>query len=218
MLERLIVCVEEYSMEAALQILLPRMLGDIDFQIIRFQCKDDMLKQLPKRLKGFSSWLPENWSILVLVDRDDDDCVKLKAQLEQMAEEAGFLTKTNALSGPCLSGPGRSGQGFKVTNRIIIEELEAWYFGDWDAVRTAYPKVAKTIPVKTGYRDPDAIRGGTWEALERIMKRAGYFSTGLRKTECARQVAQYMNLQQNRSHSFKMFYTAVNTIITGSMA
>ncbi|MFH2131906.1 MAG: DUF4276 family protein [bacterium] len=208
MLERLIVCVEEYSMEAALQILLPRMLGNIDFQILRFQCKDDMLKQLPARLKGFSNWLPENWSILVLVDRDDDDCMQLKHQLEKMAEDAGFLTKTNASSGQC----------FKVTNRIVIEELEAWYFGDWDAVRTAYPKVAKTIPDKAGYRDPDAIRGGTWEALERIMKRAGYFSTGLRKTECARQVAQYMKLQQNHSHSFKMFYTAVNTIMAGSPA
>jgi len=211
MLERLIVCVEEYSMEAALQILLPKILGDIDFQIIKFQCKDDMLKQLPVRLKGYSKWLPENWSILVLVDRDDDDCLKLKHQLEQMAEDAGFLTKTKALSGPSLSG-----QGFKVTNRIVIEELEAWYFGDWNAVRTAYPKVAKTIPDKSGYRDPDTIKGGTWEALERIMKRAGYFSTGLRKTECARQVARYMNLQQNHSHSFKMFCTAVNTIMAGS--
>jgi len=208
MLERLIVCVEEYSMEAALQILLPRMLEDIDFQIIRFQCKDDMLKKLPARLRGYSDWLPENWSILVLVDRDDDDCVQLKHQLEQMAEDAGFLTKTKALSG----------QGFKVTNRIVIEELESWYFGDWDAVRIAYPKVSKTIPVKAGYRDPDAIRGGTWEALERIMKRAGYFSTGLRKIECARQVARYMNLQQNKSHSFKMFYTAVNAAMTGSLA
>jgi len=50
------------------------------------------------------------------------------------------------------------------------------------------------------------------------MKKAGYFSTGLRKTECARQVAQHMKLQQNHSHSFKMFYTAVNTIMTGSLA
>lgn len=116
MLERLIVCVEESSMEAALQILLPRMLGDIDFQIIRFQCKDDMLKQLPARLKGYRNWLPENWSILVLIDRDDDDCVQLKHQLEHMAEDAGFLTKTNTLSGQC----------FKVTNRIIPTVLRCF--------------------------------------------------------------------------------------------
>jgi hypothetical protein len=39
---------------------------------------------------------------------------------------------------------------------------------------------------KGSYRDPDGVLGGTWEALERILKRAGYFKTGLRKMECAR--------------------------------
>ena len=44
MLEKLILFVEEYSMEAALEILLPEIIGEIEFQIIRFQCKDDLLK------------------------------------------------------------------------------------------------------------------------------------------------------------------------------
>jgi len=35
MLEKLVVFVEEYSMEAALEQLLPKLLGDIEFQIIR---------------------------------------------------------------------------------------------------------------------------------------------------------------------------------------
>ena len=47
MLEKLIVLVEEYSMEAALEHLLPKLLGDIEYQIIRFQCKDDLLKRPP---------------------------------------------------------------------------------------------------------------------------------------------------------------------------
>ncbi|MBN2842308.1 MAG: hypothetical protein JXM68_04415 [Sedimentisphaerales bacterium] len=68
MLEKLIVFVEEDSMKAALEILLPKLLGNIDSQIIQLQCKDDMLKQLPVRLKGYKSWMPVNWSILVLVD------------------------------------------------------------------------------------------------------------------------------------------------------
>ncbi|HRF91475.1 MAG TPA: DUF4276 family protein, partial [Desulfobacter postgatei] len=132
MLEKLIVFVEEYSMEAVLEILLPGMLDGIDYQIIRFQCKDDLLKQLPARLKGYSAWMPETWSILVLVDRDDDDCMILKQQLEQYAKDTGLLTRSCA----------RAGENFKVTNRIVIEELEAWYFGDWAAVKTAYPRVS----------------------------------------------------------------------------
>ncbi len=168
MLEKLIVFVEEYSMEAALDILLPSMLDGAEHQIIRFQCKDDLLKQLPSRLKGYSAWMPDTWSILVLVDRDDDDCMILKQQLEQYARDAGFLTRSCA----------RAGENFKVTNRIVIEELESWYFGDWAAVKTAYPKVPKNIPGKATYRDPDNIQGGTWEALERILKRAGLFCRG----------------------------------------
>jgi hypothetical protein len=151
MLEKLIVMVEEPSMEAALELLLPKMLGDIEFQIIRFQCKDDLLKQLPAPLHGYQSWLPAGWAIVVLLDRDDDDCVELKQQLENMAAQADLLTKTHA----------GAGNRFRVANRIAIEELEAWFFGDWSAVQQASPRVPATIPQKAPYRDPDAIRGVT---------------------------------------------------------
>jgi hypothetical protein len=204
MLEKLIVFVEEYSMEAVLELLLPKMLGDIEFQIIRFQCKDDLLKNLPDRLKGYAAWLPENWRILVLVDRDDDDCVELKARLEAMAADAGLLTKTQALPG----------QRFQVANRIAIEELEAWFFGDWTAVQAAYPRVPDTVPQKSGFRDPDGVAGGTWEAMERVLKRAGYFSTGLRKLELARSVAGHMDIQRNRSRSFQAFAGAVTAAMS----
>lgn len=199
MLEKLIVFVEEYSMEAALELLLPKLLRGIEFQFIRFQCKDDLLKKAPERLRGYASWLPDTWRILVLVDRDDDDCAALKARLERMAAEAGLQTKTAA----------GNGQRFQVVNRIAIEELEAWFFGDWLAVQAAYPRVPATVPQKSGFRDPDAIAGGTWEALERILEKAGYFSTGLRKLECARAVAAHMEPGRNSSNSFQEFCGAV---------
>lgn len=203
MLEKLIVMVEEPSMEAALELLLPKMLGDIEFQIIRFQCKDDLLKQLPARLHGYQSWLPVGWAIIVLLDRDDDDCILLKQQLENMAAQAGLLTKTQT----------SSGNSFRVANRIAIEELEAWFFGDWSAVQQAYPRVPATIPQKAAYRDPDAILGGTWEAFERELKKAGYFKTGLRKFECARAIAPHMVIARNQSNSFKAFYAAVSAAV-----
>lgn len=203
MIEKLIVFVEEYSMEAALERLLPRLLGEIEFQIIRFQCKDDLLKNAPARLKGYSSWLPVNWRILVLVDRDDDDCAALKATLENMAATAGLRTKSTV----------ESGKKFEVVNRIAVEELEAWFFGDWQAVQAAYPRVPATLPQKAGFRDSDAIVGGTWEAMERVLKRAGYFSTGLRKVELARSVAMEMVPDRNRSRSFQSFIDGVAAAI-----
>lgn len=203
MLEKLIVMVEEPSMEAALEVLLPKMLGDIEFQIIRFQCKNDLLKRLPERLIGYRTWLPKTSAIVVLVDCDDNDCVELKQQLEDAAKKAGLVTKTHA-------GVGNS---FRVANRIAIEELEAWFFGDWSAVQAAYPRVSANVPQKSQYRDPDAIRGGTWEAFERELKKSGYFKTGLRKLDCARAIAPHMDVARNQSKSFQAFNVAVSAAI-----
>jgi hypothetical protein len=58
MLEKLIIFVEEYSMEVALEYLLPKALNNLEFSIFRFQCKDDLIKNLPDRLKAYSAWLP----------------------------------------------------------------------------------------------------------------------------------------------------------------
>ena len=142
--------------------------------------------------------MPDTWRIIVLVDRDDDNCVALKSKLEIIAIDAGLQTKTIT-----------SGQRFQIINRIAIEELEAWFFGDWSAVVAAYPRVSVTIPQKAKFRDPDAIAGGTWEAIERILKKAGYFSTGLRKLELARSVAVYMEPSRNTSRSFQVFAEAI---------
>jgi hypothetical protein len=197
--EHLEILVEEPSMEAFLRELLPRMLGpDASFQIYPYQCKDDLLGKLPARLKGYANWLPETWRIAVIVDRDDDDCSGLKKKMEKMAKDAGLRTRTISTD-----------QDWQVVNRIAIEELEAWYFGDWEAVRQAYPKVGANIPRKEAYRDPDDILGGTWEAFERTLQKAGYFKNGLRKTEAARSIGKQIDPQHNRSRSFQVFRDAM---------
>ena len=76
-------------------------------------------------------------------------------------------------------------------------------------MQSAYPRVSASVPRKAGFRDPDAIAGGTWEAIERVLKKAGYFSSGLRKLELARSVAGHMDIQRNRSRSFQAFIGAV---------
>jgi hypothetical protein len=156
-----------------------------------YSCKDALLKRLPERLRGYASWLPDDWCIVVVVDRDRDDCAQLKKRLEAMAAAAGLPTKSKPKS-----------DRFAVVNRLAIEELEAWYFGDWEAVRQAFPKVKGNIPSQAKYRLPDEIKGGTWEAFERVMKSAGYFKTGLRKIEAARAVAEHMDPSRNTSPSF----------------
>lgn len=197
MVEHLEILVEELSMESALRLIVPKMIGDATFEVYPHQCKSDLLEHLPNRLRGYAPWMPDNWRILVIVDRDNDDCRHLKSKLEAAAAQAGM--KTRAASSDTVH----------VVNRLAVEELEAWFFGDWEAVRAAYPKVPASIPEKQGYRDPDAIQGGTWEALEKVLKRHGYFQTGLRKIEAARSIAQHMVPERNRSKSFQVFRDAI---------
>jgi hypothetical protein len=182
--------VEEPSMEAALRTLLPGVLGQLSFEIRAFQGKSDLRQELPNRLRGYAAWIPASWRIIVVIDRDGESCQELKADLDGVARDAGMKVRT-----------GRDNP-WQIVNRIAIEELEAWFFGDWAAVRAAYPRVPATIPSKEPYRACDAIRGGTWEAFERVLQQAGYFAGGLRKIEAARAVARHMVPSRNLSPSF----------------
>jgi Domain of unknown function (DUF4276) len=194
--------VEDESTEAALQALLPKIIGEVSFEIYRHLGKQDLLSKLPARLNGYAAWLPGNWRVVVIVDRDDDDCAQLKMRLETAARDAGLLSKSRSTDSE-----------YQVATRIAIEELEAWFFGDWDAVSQAYPRIKPNIPSKDGFRDPDAIAGGTWEALERHLQRAGYYESGLRKIELARSIAQHMEPDRNRSRSFQAFKTVLDEMM-----
>jgi Domain of unknown function (DUF4276) len=187
--------IEDYSGGEALKELLPSCLApETQYQIRNFSGKSDLLKKLPDRLKGYKAWIPDDYLIVVLIDRDDQDCVKLKQQLEDIATNAGFITKT------------KNNGHFQVLNRIMIEELESWFFGDVDAIVKAYPGVKASLAQQEKYRDPDAIQCGTWEALERILQRARHHQRGLDKAKAARDIAQCMNPEINRSKSFQVFY------------
>jgi hypothetical protein len=192
--------VEELSAEAALREIVPRIVGpEVSFQLHPFQGKPDLLKRLPDRLRAYRRWLPEDWRIVVLVDEDRQDCLRLKQQLEEMSKRAGFATKTKP----------RADSSFRVINRIAIEELEAWFFGDPGAILTAYPGVRLGFFAGRRFRDPDAIRGGTAEALEQVLQRSGYYSGGMSKIQVARDVARHMTPAQNRSRSFCHFRDAL---------
>lgn len=200
------VLVEERSAEQALRILLPRIVPGVDFEIRVFQGKTDLLKKLPDRLKGYASWITRTGTCLVvLVDRDDHDCLALKGDMEQMAAAAGLPTATAV----------PTSRQAHVLNRIAVEELEAWFFGDVPALCAAYPRVPVSLGQQAKYRNPDAIAGGTWEALERVLQKHGYHLGGLAKTAAATEVAQHMNVDANCSRSFQVFRDGVRRLVAG---
>lgn len=199
------VLVEELSMEAALRALLPMLVGSMTFGIYPHQSKQDLLAKLPSRLRAYRGWLPQDCRIVVVLDRDNDNCIELKNRLEHIASSAQFKTRSSV-----------PGSVFTVVNRIVIEELESWYFGDWVAVRTAYPRVPANIGDRARFRDPDKIRGGTWETFEQILQTAGYFRNGLRKIEAAKMIAPHWNIDRNTSKSFRVFCQTIRGMTTTS--
>lgn len=203
--------VEEPSTEAALIELLPKIVGSrATWAIHPHQGKKDLLNKLPQRLRGYASWLPHDTYIVVLIDEDRESCRRLKQRLENAASGAGLSTRNSPINGMMI----------QVVNRIAVEELEAWFFGDAPAIMQAYPGIPASLSQKAKYREPDAITGGTWEALEQMLQRAGYFKGGLAKIEAARSIAGKMDPRQNRSRSFRCFRDALLTLLptTGPQA
>lgn len=191
--------VEEPSMEAFLVAILPRLLGtEVTFTIHVHQGKSDLLRKLASRLRAYAKWLPGSVGVVVLVDRDDDDCRVLKQRLERDAAGACMPTRTT-----------HGGLDWKVLNRIAVEELEAWFFGEWTSVQRAYPQVPAGVARKAAHRDPDEIAGGTWEALERALKQGGYFKAGLRKKEAAQEIGKHFDPELCTSPSFIVFRGAL---------
>jgi len=196
--------VEEPSAEVALANLLPKIVGEsATFRIHPFQCKTSLLAQLPQRLKGYCQWIPDDWRIVVLIDQDAAECRTLKGDLERIAQQAGLGTQSKPLRG------GR----FQVLNRLAVEELEAWFFGDIPALRKAYPRISATLHRQEAFRTPDAIKGGTWEALERLLIRANYYVGHMPKIEVAQQVSSFMAPDTNRSRSFQVFCDGVRACL-----
>lgn len=188
--------VQEPSAEAVIDTLVPRIITNVqvEYEVFVFQGKQDLLAKLPRRLASYQ-YRADDWRAFILVDRDNDDCIQLKQRLERFAHQASLSTRSNAQGGT------------QVVNRIIVEELEAWFFGDIEAIVAAYPAVDRSLASQAAFRQPDAIRGGTAEHLERILKRD--HPGGLEKIRAAQEISRHMLPDRNRSKSFQVFRDAL---------
>ncbi len=193
-------------MEAFLLELLPRFLDPaIAWQAINYGSKQQLLVRLPMRMMGYARVPTEHRPLsLVLIDRDDDDCVVLKRRIEDACRAAGLRDRRQR----------DTTDDFDVVNRIVIEELEAWFFGDANAVERAWPGSGRALR-KAAYRDPDAIRGGTHEAFLRVLQGAGHLRglDRLPKIDVARTMGSLLMPDINISPSFGQFWSGLNALL-----
>lgn len=128
-----------------------------------------LFDQLPAKLRGWGTWMDEQYLVLVLADVDNDDCVKLLADL-------------NALLNCLPTRPPR------VLFRLAIEETESWFWADTNAIKMAFPK-AKLNLVKSISCD---ARVGAWEKLAECLGHKTSIGTP-DKTKWAEQIAPHLN-------------------------
>lgn len=121
----------------------------------------------------------------VLQDQDVADCGVLKQDLMAKCEKAG---KPSAVV------------------RIVCRELESWYFGDLRAVEEGLDlrNLRRRADVPK-YRVPDCIHTPSRE-LEKITGGA------YQKIGGSRAIGLLMSIDENRSHSFRVFIAAVRRL------
>lgn len=144
-----------------------------------------LLDQLPRLLRGYVR-TPGIDPVVLVVDADRRDCV-------------AFLTELRSLALSCRASR-------LVLFRLAIEEMEAWYLGDRNALQRAYPK-GRMRALDQYVQDSVC---GTWEILAeaihpggtRAVRQAGWPSLGQIKHQWADQIGPLLDPEINVSPSF----------------
>ncbi len=128
----------------------------------------------------------DNWhepvAILILHDQDSADCRILKHELNERCGDYSIPIKI----------------------RIVCRELESWYLGDLEAIERAYPGFKSSkYKSKAQFRNPDILNAK--DKLKKILPE-------YKEIASSREISKYMEIEQNRSESFRQFVSGMQSI------
>ena len=142
---RVIFLLEERSMQAFLEALLPRLFPDLSFHCIPHEGKSDLERSISNTLR---QWQEPNAKFVILRDNDGGDCFELKERLRQLCQRGG---RDDTLI------------------RIVCQELEAWYLSDPGAMADAFGnEQLRKVGRRASYRNPE-VRPKPSEDVERLI-------------------------------------------------
>lgn len=211
------ILVEDQSGKKALEILIPKIIGnEHSFKVHSYKgigripqnlrgksdaSKRILLDQLPRLLRGYGNAFakyPPNYLTAVIVVCDlDDRCLKaFRAELLSILNECNPRPDAHFC--------------------IAVEEGEAWFLGDVTAVKTAYPKAKDSI--LSAYQN-DSICG-TWECLadavfpggSLTLRAKGWQAIGAEKSSWSERITPHMNSEMNASPSFGYFVSKLREL------
>lgn len=180
---------EEESMKHFLEGFLPKILPD-GFKLNEncflrpFNGKSDLMSNLPRKFKTFNSNFYEPVKIVVLHDKDSNDCIQLKQSILDIH---------------------RTHSDVPILVRIVCIELESWYLGDMDALQEAFPDFNKErYQNKAKYRNPDILNG--YDELKKIIPT-------FQKVAGAKIIGIAASSTSNKSESFNQFVSGLRRFL-----
>jgi hypothetical protein len=186
---KLVFLLEEPSMKRTLEALLPKILpAEIVTQLVFFQGKQDLEKNIPSKLNG---WRDSYHKIRFIVLRDNDghpDCKSLKNRLSSLCAKHGH---PDALI------------------RLACQEMESWFLGDLLAIEKGLGRanLYKKYASSKKFRDPDHL-GSPSDELSKLLGR-------YQKVGGARAIAPHLDPdpKKNNSVSYGIFIKGVQKLV-----
>lgn len=185
-MKELVFLLEEASAKALLESMLPRLLNtqQINIRLIPFEGKQDLEKQLVKRIRGYQN---RNARFIVLRDLDSHpNCLDLKQRLLSLCNQSGKAEH-------CLV-------------RLACRELEAFYLADLTAVERALD--LSGLAKKQGsskYRNPDAL-GSPSRELKQLTGNV------YQKIAGSRAIGRFLEIENTRSASFRNLVSGIRRL------
>lgn len=184
-MKELVFLLEEASAAAMLEGLLPRILHpDIGIRFITFEGKQDLERQMLKRLRSYVNPLAR---FIVLRDQDNaPNCIALKEKLIERCQQAGQADKTLV--------------------RIACKELETFYLADLAAVEQALelPNLARHQGTAK-FRNSDRLGSPSKELI--TLTKGKY-----QKISGSRAIGKFLDPDNERSPSFKSLVKGVRRL------
>ncbi len=182
---RLIFLLEEPSMKALLDGLLPRLFPgwepETHFKCVPHQGKSDLDASVPRKL---NAWRIPGDRFVIVRDNDNAKCTDIKQRYLAICHAAG---RPDTLV------------------RLVCQELESWYIGDLQALAEAFdnPKL-DTPALRKRFAHPDEWAKPSAEVARLVPE--------FQKTGAARLMSQHLRAEGNRSPSFMAFVEGVRRI------
>lgn len=187
-MSEIVFLLEEESAKALLERLFPLLIpkgSQVSPRFIVFEGKQDLEKQLPKKLRGY---LNPRARFIVMRDQDQEDCRTIKKSLTALC--------------PVSHRP-------RTIVRIACHELESFYLGDLQAVESGLGITGLAGKQnKANFRDPDHLPSPARELAKLTGNR-------YQKIAGSRAIAPYLDLLAPRSKSFHHLLQAVRSASLG---